>query len=212
MAKDQTPVIIDPTAAFRLGSDHEGFHCPLRTSRSDIEVSLRTLGVGDLTDPGVHWLEPDKTRSVPRHQRILAARTGWHTIRATRAIQPDALIVIASWLSEELDSPCNQQLCTHWDNPVWIVAHDADPAERNLEGARELARYFMLSWTEGPISWALKERKNDPYPELSSMALDEEVLLHRLTTEPWDLTPDDRDQMSDLGRRVGLLLNWDPAE
>ena len=79
--------------------------------------------------------------------------------------------------------------------------------------ARELARYFILGYTEGSwIDRELNERPaDDPYPELSALALDHESLLWTLAHEPGRLDDDGRHDARDTGRRVRELLKFDEA-
>lgn len=76
--------------------------------------------------------------------------------------------------------------------------------------ARDLARYFILDWDEGtPIGWELHERRDDPYPELSLLALENEDLLCCLTAEPETLNLDELDELASIGRDVAKLLRTD---
>ena len=150
-----------------------------------------------------------KTESV----RFEASRTGWHGLRAVRGRSRDTLAIVATWLTDALGPPETAS----GEKLTWLLAAETVDAEeaRRIEQARELARYFILGWSgtfDTDIGRELHERKDDPYPELSELGLENERLLVLLSDEPERLDEEGWSEIAEIGRRTGILLGWDEAE
>ena len=90
----------------------------------------------------------------------------------------------------------------------WLEPYSETPG---ISEARDLARHFILGWNDTAFAADLNRNHgpNDPYPELSQLGLDNEMLLCHLTTEPESLDTDDLDNLEDVGRQVHRLLYAD---
>ena len=131
---------------------------------------------------------------------------GWYRI----AMHPSngGARVTATYENAVLKAPEAARI--HGDNCwyFWLEIYSETPG---ISEARDLARHFILGWEDTGFAEDLNKyrRRNDPYPELSQLGLDNEWLLCQLTTEPESLNADDLDNLEDVGRQVHRLLYAD---
>ena len=93
----------------------------------------------------------------------------------------------------------------------WVKPATEDVLETRYEAARDLARFFLLDHgRESRIGEALHEMRGDPYPELSALALDNELLLRSLADTPEILDRTDWELLGDVGRTTLTLLGETP--
>ena len=156
-------------------------------------------------------------RNKPDAARFRTETAGWHRIRAMVLPHERGVQVTTTWESARLTRPPGasveilraQHPAAEWWG--WVEAPRNAPLAERYEAARDLARYFILDQEDSNIKRTLHELRGDPYPELSQLGLDNELLLVTLTQRPETLTPDDWDGVQDMGRQTLVLLDEESA-
>ena len=156
-------------------------------------------------------------RSKPDSARFRTETAGWHRIRAMVLPHERGVQVTATWESAKLTRPPGagvailraQHPASEWWG--WVEAPRNAPLAERYEAARDLARYFILDQEDSDIRRALHELRSDPYPELSQLGLDNEILLVTLAHRPETLTADHWDVVQDVGRLTIELLDEESA-
>ena len=205
-------VQIDGAVAIELGTDWHGWNAAMWLGLPEApSVQLRGL-IGEDEggrDAGVWIASPQGKGNAARSTRVRAAREGWHRALATPSRHPGNATVVITWEGEELKCPAHNARGEAWR---WIEESPRGERARNLAGARELARYFILDWkSECNLGRALDERRrtDDPYPECSRLALDNEWLLAELAHRPWEIDAEDEERCIDIAEQLRAIMGWE---
>ena len=139
-------------------------------------------------------------RSHPGTVQFRATMAGWHRVRV--ATDPNGeLNATATHEGYALEFPLEARPADGV-YMTWLDPRDEPPTRT---AARDLARYFILAWTnldESVIARAVENAEDDIYPALSEIGLENEARLKRLATEPETLYADEWDQLDECGRLV----------
>ena len=204
------PITVEGATRIELSADNAGWHavCPLNADGDRVEIGLRVLTCNESED-GAVWLNEPPKNSTTRWCKAQASRAGWHRLRATQGRDATHADVVITWESARLAKPPQAQ-GGHHERFVWLSGDPDNDAERNLETARELARYFILDLKEQcELGRELDNRRfvDDPYPEVNALALEHEFWLYELTWRPWKVDEEGTDQVIEAGRRARELLD-----
>ena len=208
-----------------LSPRRPGWHTLSGFDREDVvEVHLRLLPgaahepcnggfMGHAVAVYPQHIDPDKHDSG-----LFRTNTaGWHRIRAIVVPHERGVQITTTWESAKLSRPPGASIAMRRaQHPAaewwgWIEAPRNAPLAQRYEAARDLARYFILDQEDSNMRRALHELRSDPYPELSQLGLDNEILLVTLAERPETLTPDDWDVIQDVGRATLELLDEESA-
>ena len=213
--RDEAATIIqpDPIGYVELAVGRTGWYDRLIIA-SDIDAAIglrellkeerQQLRENGLAPVWVEASEQGRSNPVP----LEPVRSGWHRVRAIATKRRDRGGLVVTWEGESLLRPIERG-----EGPtagyVWLDRLD----DEQMAWARELARYFILGYTKG--SWIERElddlhlQEEDPYPDLSALGLDRELLLWTLAHEPGRLDDRDRHDARDTGMLVRELLKLD---
>ena len=209
-----TPTLIGTTAAVRVAAQGPGHHYPMASKADDSTLSVWAAAVvasRTATEPAEAgnesaWKPPDEAL-------MRATRTGWHELQAVRGTEPEVTMIVATWVCDTLTRPQSRGEGAGTGRSRtklrWLVRHGASEDEMLVEDARELARYFILGLSSAggtAVGRLLEERRADPYPDLSRLAIENERLLQQLSETPEELSADHTDEIKEIGRQVRKLL------
>lgn len=197
-ADGETPIGTTAAAEVRSAGREQETCTAVRTGPD--RVSVQATAVKESRERDV-----DETRPVTATLR--ATRTGWHSLQCVRGAAPGTTAVVAIWRTEQLTRPQREEGV----DAVWLRATDGagDDAEM-MEIARDLARYFVLGWTESEttvLGKKLAERRHEPYPTLIELARKEEPQLCRLAFQPAEMSAGERATIAGIGRRALRILD-----
>ena len=200
----QTPILIGTAATARVRAAGQCDERAILLQTDEATVTSHAARTDGET-------EPHPGAEGPREATFRATRTGWHAAAAVRGVKLGTTDIVITWLTDALAPP---NVSNQWTRK-WLQRAGASAAERNIEHARELARYFLLGWTgpdETNIGRKLHEHPDDPYPELSQLGLANKYVLKMLTDRPEGLDDDEWKTVAEMGATTARMLGWEAHE
>ena len=206
MSGTAVPVPIGAAATQKLSGSRTGWAQTRVGAGSDDTVTVHIFETPDERHNS-RWVGTKLEH--PRIAEFQATLPGWHRVRVD--LDPDGQMhAAATYEGARLKAP-EQPRRAEGIHIFWLDPED-EPERRTA--VRDLARYFIMGWTkfgESTIARELHNRKDDVYPELSQIGLENERLLTRLAEEPEQLSDDEWDELEECGRLVMQILNWSEA-
>ena len=201
MSGTPAPTPIGAGATQKLGGTRTGWGITMTTAVGDT-VTVRIIETPD-DSHNAKWVGTKRGHSDTASFR--ATFPGWHRVRV--GIDPNGeMNATATHEGFRLKKPYRSRP----EDGIHLFWLDPDEEPQTRTAARDLARYFIMGWTkleEGGIARELHQRRDDVYPELSQIGLDNELALKTLADEPEHLDEDDWDQLEECGRLVIEILD-----